>query len=335
MKNLVPGTLGYYLSAPQFKAIPFGHVMSKFISMSCSEYVKTCNLANPCTEAVEFYTMNHLMTLLSQKYGKFEKLPDWAIPTCEKFHKVVAEQGCRMLYYMTLICTRESRHLSKTVGDEWWAKFVKKFGIESKNFHQKIAHTNSDFAAKGFMKHAPNLEFGKYLRGLADIFRAPFGFGGSFGGEPWANITETLAKCVEGETSLEVMLDTAYTLAHNGGPMFNKGMMYNQYDGYFIKILDVQRSGQMPELVQSGEMPLHCSSMESYVAAFARHMPGEFETEVCYDKVTTLGGIGHYGAEKKKAAAKKAMNLGPGKKAVGTFEYYPGESVTKYERIAA
>ena len=52
-----------------------------------------------------------------------------------------------------------------------------------------------------------------------------------------------------GTTSMEMLVDTGYTLAHNGGPIFNKGMMYTHYDSHFLTILDLQRAGQMLDLL--------------------------------------------------------------------------------------
>jgi len=48
---------------------------------------------------------------------------------------------------------------------------------------------------------------------------------------------------------LEMFVDTVWTLAHNNGPIFNKGMLYTGYSGHLYTILDVQAAGQIPQLV--------------------------------------------------------------------------------------
>ena len=61
-------------------------------------------------------------------------------------------------------------------------------------------------------------------------------------------MTDCLVRFVSGEFSAEMMLDTVWTLAHNGGPIFNKGQFY-ACTANALRILDVQRSGQIPEAV--------------------------------------------------------------------------------------
>jgi hypothetical protein len=45
------------------------------------------------------------------------------------------------------------------------------------------------------------------------------------------------------------MLDTGFALCHNNGPIFNKGLVYTGYSGEIRTMLDVQRAGQIPQLV--------------------------------------------------------------------------------------
>jgi hypothetical protein len=47
-----------------------------------------------------------------------------------------------------------------------------------------------------------------------------------------------------------MMVDTVWTLSHNNGPIFNKGQFYCHYNAaLLVRILDVQRSGQVPEAI--------------------------------------------------------------------------------------
>ena len=77
------------------------------------------------------------------------------------------------------------------------------------------------------------------------------GFGSSFGGPAWGEVAKTLRMFVGGEISLVLMADVGFALAHNNGPIFNKGRLYTGYHDTFTLILDVQRAGQIPHLVES------------------------------------------------------------------------------------
>jgi hypothetical protein len=132
---------------------------------------------------------------------------------------------------------------------------------------------------------------GPYVRGLEWVFDHGQ-WGGGYGGKPWGQIAKTLGDFLYGKTSLEMMCDTAYTLAHNNGPMFNKGMMYDMYSSKqgFLMILDVQASGQIPQLIvdrakyhyiKSFDMP----ALVAFTELARKHMPDEFHIEVDWQKV--------------------------------------------------
>jgi len=126
----------------------------------------------------------------------------------------------------------------------------------------------------------------------------------SYGGKPWGHIADTLKKLVLGETSPEMFTDTAWTLAHNNGPMFNKGMLYKQYTQSLYKILDVQRSGQIPQLVREGGVDGITSVVKNVYENCAKVFPEEFSGHVDWFKVEALGALHHYPNEKAKQEQK-------------------------------
>ena len=65
------------------------------------------------------------------------------------------------------------------------------------------------------------------MAGLTDAFNSPGCWSGGYGGPKWGAVAETLRKMVYGEISPEMFSDTGFTLAHNDGPIFNKGMLYH------------------------------------------------------------------------------------------------------------
>jgi len=141
----------------------------------------------------------------------------------------------------------------------------------------------------------------------------------------------------------EMMIDTAYTLAHNNGPMFNKGMLYDHYGNDFKKILDVQRSGQIPEFILEGGAkfltPLQSSVFNDALTA----LKGEFGNYVDWYQVEKLGSLIKYPVEKtvqdKKygnpAISTKLDNFnGHDAKQIGVFDIAPGVALPVLERVS-
>jgi hypothetical protein len=103
---------------------------------------------------------------------------------------------------------------------------------------------------------------------------------------------------VYGEFTPEMFGDTAFTLAHNNGPMFNKGMLYSNYSSEFKKILDVQRSGQIPQYLS--EKVFIGDVVPTYMAEAVVVFPAELTGTVDWYKVEALGALGNYALLKKK-----------------------------------
>jgi hypothetical protein len=147
-----------------------------------------------------------------------------------------------------------------------------------------------------------------------------------------------------GKTSLEALVDTGYTLAHNTSPIFNKGMMYNTYDHHLITVLDVQRSGQMPELLIDPDFStFKDAGLESLIKMVWSQYPDKFRGYVDWFKVEELGAVGKYSqykeAQKKKhpvgpPVQKPTVKGGVQWKKVGDWDVWPGVSVPQYEREA-
>jgi hypothetical protein len=87
-------------------------------------------------------------------------------------------------------------------------------------------------------------------------------------------------------------------MAHNNGPIFNKGMMYEKYSSEFIKVLDIQRAGLIPELLLDTQgylglsLPLEACNLVKLVN---QNLPGEFEGKLWWKNVQAAGAVGNYG----------------------------------------
>jgi hypothetical protein len=89
-----------------------------------------------------------------------------------------------------------------------------------------------------------------------------------------------------------MMVDTGYTLAHNGGPIFNKGMMYSGYNHNIYALLDIQRSGQVPEYILDKEYTFITKTplAKKIVTLTQQHLPKEFRGFVDFYQVVPVGG---------------------------------------------
>lgn len=360
MKFLPRSTLAYHESAPQKKLSNLSLRSLSLFSEATSKYRGGCSLVNPDIEALEFYALNHYYAVVSKKFTKNEPLPQWATGLCVAYSGCLTHQAERLMHYMFSIITREARHLRPMS-----ATLVKKVGEiagkEMLDFVNEIRGVPESSAVDKYMKSPPKVKSGPYVRAIEYCFDHG-NWSSSFGGKPWGQIARTLGDFLYGKTSLEMMVDTAYTLAHNNGPMFNKGMMYSMYSGSFKNILDVQRGGMIPELIKNkSKYPyiksLSIPALEQMNLIAYENMESEFKDDVDWQKVMDLGALGSYAHLIKKPespaeqffseAAKVQPKPAPSKvnvpqftlfngkaaKHVGTFQVTKDEKVEIMERI--
>ncbi len=95
--------------------------------------------------------------------------------------------------------------------------------------------------------------------------------------------------------------------------MFNKGMLYAMYSqSALLRILDLQRSGQVVEAIRSNDKPLtewigsvlNQSNVGDHIQAIVTHHPKALGTDIDWQKVKDLGAVGHYDTEIAKTPVK-------------------------------
>lgn len=349
MKYLPQNTLAYYNAAPQVHRHDLSEMPTSVFSSATKTYRKTCNQVSPDDEAFSFYAANHCASLVKKSFTPNEVLPAWAEKVMSSYTTLCMTQGTRMLHYILSICTREMRHLHYTmVGDAFWNKMVAQYGGESKSYITSLCSLNETAAVSRYMENPPSMSIGQYIGALSYAFHKGKWSSG-YGGKKWGIVADAAVAMLNGKTSMEMLVDTGYTLAHNGGPIFNKGMMYTSYSSLFVMLLDVQRSGQIPELLldtsQSYAGLNKPTEAKDIVKLVAGARPKEFRGWVDWYLVESLGAVGKYDAQKKKQmvlhpVAQKAkkqpekMLHGVKIKVVGEWQVYPGQTVQVYERVA-
>lgn len=261
--------------------------------------------AKPEQEAVWFYLQNHAVALISLKRGKNDPLGG-LLELVEDYQSTLSIGTIRLFYYLLLICTRESRHMYDS--ESLLETLKEKYGQEFVKFYQKIKGGGSDGAVSRLKSETPEMPVGPYVRGLEEMFFKGK-YSGGYGGPKWGVVTTCLRKFVTGEYTAEMMMDTGFTLCHNGGPIFNKGMLYTAYSaGVLGKLLDAQRAGKIPQYVETeNDQNSITKEMKDWQKKAKEVLGFEFGGVIDWSEVEKLGAVGKYTDKGSKIKTKPAV----------------------------
>lgn len=262
---------------------------------------KACG--NPERDAVVFYLLNHAVSLVRQNVHIHEPLGD-RLPIMDLYHEQLATRATRMFYYLLLICTRESRHDKAGYSSSLWINLRETYGEAIYNFHGVIRSASSSAAADALRSKPPEVSIGKFTSFLSELFHKG-SYSSGYGGPAWGAVADVLRDFVHGKITAEMMMDTAFTLCHNNGPIFNKGMLFEAYSHGIYKILDVQRSGQIPQMVANNETIWAKDPVVSVAWVTCHHILGkDFEGHVDWFTVEELGSLNAYKQQKDAQVSK-------------------------------
>ena len=310
--SLKKDTLAFQLNRPglllinmsQASCVEIGKQVAKMRSSSLDSYMDSPVPLGPAKgspefDALCFYMMNHAVATVAQRVDPLEPLGKF-YPVLEAYHGVLATRSIRMFFYLLLICTRESRHRKDSDSGSLMTDMWTKYGKEVCEFNNGIKGTGSEGAANAFCTKPPKASLGNYTNFLTDIFNKGT-YSGGYGGKAWGKVASVLRDFSIGKISAEMMMDTAFTLCHNNGPIFNKGMLFDSFGPEIYKILDVQRAGMIPQYVASMKMGASPSFVElsGYYAICREALGTDFEGYVDWFKVEKLGALKTYTEEKK------------------------------------
>ena len=297
-----PDSLAYFKSQALFTPQSMREVWVPEVIPVLRSYLSTCSLVHPESEAVSFYTGNAIWAELLKKFHPLEVLPAEAMTLAGWYVARASLTAQRLMYYLLLIITRESRH----VAYHSQSKISAAHGHLYSAFNQYMGTANNSMHAKDlFLDKPAAMKMGDYVDAISYTFHHG-SFGHAFGGAKWGVIADVFKSAVNGEFSPEMATDVSWALCHNGGPIFNKEMAYTGYNGPALKqILDVQRSGQMCEFVMDPAMPKNFVSpaLQAMVAEARQMFPGVFGDAVDWVKVEAAGSVQKYTDLKAKQLA--------------------------------
>lgn len=306
-------TLAYHNSRVFTSQRDMSDVPLHFVVGQLKTYLdSTKSWVRPEAEATIFYSLNHGMALIGARKAPLQPLDEWEERFARYYHHRTSVIAARAFYYLLVICNREARHNKSMVQNH--KEMTTKFGAPCADFFRY-----SGAGEEGIHQHLLNKTPACSVGTFVDAIRWQFynsEWSGGFGGAAWGAVTDCLCRFVKGEYSAEMMVDTVWTLSHNNGPIFNKPYLYvDQDDTDLLRVLDIQRSGQMVEGAMFDETVSDYVTFDGeYVKAIksmVERYPGEFGAYVDWFKVSNLGGIGYYAHDQ----AKQEQNLSPEEKA--------------------
>lgn len=260
-------------------------------------------MANPESNALWFYGMNHFASLVSMSRDPLEPLEDWEASVMTEYHSQMVPRAVRAFYYLLLICIREARHNKSLSKDKTAMKA--KFGVTCTDFFFSINGGETGIHQK-FIDHPPACDLGTFVECVRWQFYNS-SWNGGYGGKAWGVVSDCLVRFVSGEFSAEMMLDTIWTLSHNNGPIFNKGIYYGMYSSNLVRILDLQRAGMIPEAVLYDKQI--ASHVDPELIQAMTQLKSRFQIRDYIDwyVVEALGSVKKYPNEKKQ----QVLEYGP------------------------
>lgn len=223
---------------------------------SSFDVVGSSSLLDPYSMAVEFYALNHMCADLVTKVSPLKPLDKGTnyFAHVERYSCLLSKAFRFLLHYTLIISAREARH-TKNGSDVAYDLKGKYPQAAIDCVTRYLGSSNQTKIILSLQDHTDFPEdclLGDYISVIEQMFLLGK-FAGGYGGLPWANIAGTVRKMVYGEISPEVFIDTAFTLAHNNGPMFNKGMLFSHPNTKdLLKVLDIQRAGLIPHAINRG-----------------------------------------------------------------------------------
>ncbi len=272
------------------------HVSCRLVAAATKDYYEKWNdkMAKPEHDAISFYLMNHGVAEIASRVTLEETLEPFYVQLFNTYHETLADAGLRLFYYLLLICTRETRHINDANNIKVFAEVKEHFDDELLYFVRHLPDDSMD-AAQAFMHMKTDAPIGRYCDLMCYLFDNGK-WSSSFGGKKWGVVADALNKYVHGVYSLQLLLDVGFALAHNGGPIFNKYMLYDSYNGQWLRtILDCQRAGQIPQFVNSSPHNTFVTDKHTTTALLLQSALGDcMMGDVDWQVVKDAGAIGKY-----------------------------------------
>ncbi|NIT54881.1 MAG: hypothetical protein GWN00_01135 [Aliifodinibius sp.] len=203
---------------------------------------------HPYREAMDFYLLNHVYSETINKKHRCMPLTQNERVFESLYFSVVENIGVKAFYYLFLICFREMRHMKTATYNDHplMNKAIKFYSSDTVNLLKNIVSMSSENIFEFLRNNHSEVQVIPLVAAVKFFFDNGKWSKG-YGGKAWGRVTKCLLMFLQGDITFEMMVDTVWTLAHNNGPIFNKGYGYYKVK-HLITVLDIQRSGQIPNM---------------------------------------------------------------------------------------
>jgi len=239
------------LAKPLFQKQDLSHVPMKYAATALKDYSNsTSSTVRADKDALSFYFLNHAMSWFRTSRHEQKPYTHNDQEFVDTYMKLVTDITARAYNYLLIICTREARHGKSGMvsGGNIFDYLTTKYSLEVSTFLKQNTNKNGSSSVEHLIQSDLDVPMGVYTDALTDMFNQG-SWSGGYGGKKWGIVAKCLRDFVHGHLSPEMMTDTIWTLSHNNGPIFNKPYLYSGYTHDLISVLDVQRSGQIPQLI--------------------------------------------------------------------------------------
>lgn len=259
-------TLDDFRGSFLFQSDCFKHINMKELSVFMNENRDALHVRNPEDYALDFYLLNHSVFHISNKFSRNENLDEEHAEYMKFYVNKTLDIFTSAFLYLMCITTKESRHmLYSGYGDDVSRYYeegkiddIERLGYtECFNFTKYLRYKKGKTGYGGSRAlldttHVPDVSIQTYLNYLRFMY-TEWTWEDQYGGHVWGTITDVLCRFVNGEITPETLVDNMWTLSHNNGLIFNKKIVFANYqdEQEMIEILNAQAVGRLPEYVDN------------------------------------------------------------------------------------
>ena len=264
------------LSHLSFEETSTSNVMKHVIKHYKNE--KSLNL-NIAQEALRFYFMDHCFHLIKNENKDIAQVSPEMADLIDLYFKELSKTSQRVFTYIICASLYEAGRMPAQ-SQKFWEFIEAQYG--KKIFE---ALNNSKDHSYGSLKEkeilAINEPIQKFLSAIMSCFTSGKWWFGA-GGKAWSDITRCARDVTEGHYSLQEMTDLAFSLCHDRGCMFDRGIIYQVGyigDTNIYHVLDIQASGQTPQWIAKNRNKVNADTLKLF-DKFEKFFPEEFNKPI-------------------------------------------------------
>ena len=186
-----------------------------------TDHFPSSTYISPTEVAAKFYLLQHAIFEIQKEFSHDQALPFPVVQLMDEYISFVTLEATRMLHYLIAASIRESRHSDNEASIDDLRVLWEKHEKYSISHQECVKHKEPNTSVVTYMQVPNKGTLVENLKLLMDIFYL-LKWRSAYGGKKWGKIAQSVHDWCIGKYSLETLMDTGFTLAHNGGPVFNK-----------------------------------------------------------------------------------------------------------------